>query len=466
MRPSAWLTAPLGLVCCQASAPGPVAPPNVVLILADDVGQECFGCYGGEDYRTPNVDRLAREGVLFEHGYSTPLCTPSRVQLMTGLYSFRNYTHFGYLPPGERTFGHLFQDAGYRTAVAGKWQLNGIRNELPGHDDPERVRRAGFDEWMLWQLTRSPGAGERYWNPAIDENGRFRGPAENDGRFGPDLFTDFVCGFIERNRDVPFFVYYPMALAHDPFVAPPGLGSPPPGDPNREPADGRAEHAHFASMVEYMDALVGRITAVVDELGLAERTLILFTADNGTHPKIESRQRGRTVRGGKGGLRDNGTHVPLVARWIGQSEGGVRSSELVDFTDFFATFAELVEGEPAIDGSSFAPILTGGDRDPRPWVLCHYQAYWNKEPGQFARTARFKLYRDGRLYDVAADPEERLDLAGSASEDAAAARSLLRAVLDRCPPYPEGALRHDVAERPVHPDVERLLDEPAPEAVR
>ena len=142
--------------------------PNVVLIMADDVSWEAFSCYGAEDYKTPHIDSLAARGIRFAHCYSTPICTPSRVQIMTGQYSFRNYTHFGYLSPNEKTIGHLMQSAGYQTAIAGKWQLNGLYNKLSGWDDRKRPQKAGFHESYLWQVTTGKqlkdGGGERFWS--------------------------------------------------------------------------------------------------------------------------------------------------------------------------------------------------------------------------------------------------------------------------------------------------------------
>ena len=172
--------------------------PNVILIMADDVSWECFGCYGAEDYKTPRIDQLASEGIRFEHCYSTPICTPSRVKLMTGKYGFRNYTHFGYLDPSERTFAHMMKEAGYQTAIAGKWQLNGLYNKLAGHLDPMRPHQAGFDQSLLWQVTRGKGGdgGERFWDPPLEHNGKFISKEENAGQYGPDLLTDFVCDFI------------------------------------------------------------------------------------------------------------------------------------------------------------------------------------------------------------------------------------------------------------------------------
>lgn len=142
----------VGLLILTSVVQGQEARPNIVLIMADDVSWEAFGCYGAVDYETPHIDKLAAEGVRFSHCYSTPLCTPSRVMIMTGKYNYRNYTHFGYLGPDEKTFGHLFQNAGYRTMIAGKWQLNGIYDEHPGCQDNTRVYKAGFDEFALCLL--------------------------------------------------------------------------------------------------------------------------------------------------------------------------------------------------------------------------------------------------------------------------------------------------------------------------
>jgi arylsulfatase A len=144
--------------------------PNIILIMADDVSWECFGTYGAEDYKTPNIDALAQKGVRFENCFSTPICTPSRVKIMTGQYNFRNYTHFGYLNPKDKTFGQMMQAAGYQTAVAGKWQLNGLYHEAEGCSDNTRPIQAGFNECCLWQLTigarkKGPNMTERLWSP-------------------------------------------------------------------------------------------------------------------------------------------------------------------------------------------------------------------------------------------------------------------------------------------------------------
>lgn len=180
--------------------------PNIILIMADDIGVECLSCYGSDDHQTPHLDALAASGIRFEHAHSQPLCTPSRVQIMTGIHNNRNYVRFGLLDPEAVTFGNLLRDAGYRTSVFGKWQLEG------GHEAPDGF---GFDEYFLWQLTRRPS---RYPNPGFETDGRevdFK-----NGEYGPDVVTDMICRFMEENREGPFLVYYPMMLPHWPFVPP------------------------------------------------------------------------------------------------------------------------------------------------------------------------------------------------------------------------------------------------------
>src|SRR6056297_2142443 len=177
-----------------ANQPSEPARPNIVLIMADDIGMECLSCYGSEMYETPNLDALAASGIRFEHAHSQPICTPSRVQIMTGIYNNRNYIRFGLLDPAAKTFGHLFQNAGYKTVIAGKWQLEG------GFEGPNKF---GFDEYCLWQLTRRP---PRFPNPGFEINGKQ--VDFNDGEYGPDIATDYLCEFFEQNQDEPFLAYY------------------------------------------------------------------------------------------------------------------------------------------------------------------------------------------------------------------------------------------------------------------
>ncbi|MEX0669168.1 MAG: sulfatase-like hydrolase/transferase [Pirellulales bacterium] len=413
----------------HAGANGAESPkPNVVLIMADDIGMECFGCYGSEQYRTPHIDRLAERGMRFRHCHSQPLCTPSRVEIMTGLSNVRNYSAFSILNPDQKTFAHRLKDAGYATAVAGKWQLLGAEQHA------ERFRgkgtwpkEAGFDHCCLWQVDR---VGSRYWKPLLYVDGENRqfGPDE----YGPVIATNHLLDFMAENRDRPFLAYYPMILVHDPF-------EPTPDSASRQSKD---KQKNFEDMVAYMDKLVGRIVAKTEELGIAERTLILFVGDNGTNVGITSTLDGREIRGGKSKTIDAGTHVPLVAYWPGTIPAGRVSDDLIGFTDFLPTLLEAasVEVPEGLDGRSFLPQLKGDKGDPREALFTYYCPRPERtKPVRFARDQRWKLYGNGRFFDVRNDPLEATPLADPPGEsEAAAAKKKLAAELDRMPR--EGAM--------------------------
>ncbi len=452
---------PLTFYFILAATVATARPPNVVLIMADDVSWEAFGSYGGEDYRTPHLDRLAAGGMRFNHAYSTPICTPSRVMLMTGKHNFRNYTHFGRLATGEHTIGHLMQEAGYRTAIAGKWQLNGIHYPELFSDalDPMRPLHAGFDETCLWQVTRhkhlNRGGGERFWSPPLEINGKMVSMEENSGLYGPDIMSGFLLDFMSRHQDEPFFVYYPSNLVHDPFVPTPDTIGDAPRDQsaNQEPDDPAAKKANFVAMVEYLDQIVGRFVKRLEEIGQLDNTLIIFTADNGTDTKITSRWQGRDIRGGKGGQTNRGTNVPFIAYWRGQIQPGTVTNELVDFTDIYPTLAELAGHDIAfpetIDGLSLVPVFKGQPGRPKHFVMSHYQPYWGrgKFPAQvFVRTSEHKLYGDNRFYDMTADLDEAHDRSGNLDESQQEVRDFLRSVLDEAPPVPA-----DDSGRPIYP---------------
>jgi arylsulfatase A len=439
--------------------------PNFILIMADDVSWECFSCYGAEDYKTPNIDALAAKGIRFNHCYSTPICTTSRVKIMTGKYNFRNYTHFGYLNPEEKTFGHLLKNAGYKTAIAGKWQLNGLYHKAEGSQDAARPVKAGFDEYCLWQVTTQKGGergGERFWSPPLEQNGKFLTKKDNHEKYGPDIMSDFVCDFIDRNQNEPFFVYYPTVLVHDPFVpTPDNIGDRPrTHDSNKAPKGEAARKENFVAMVAYLDKIVGKIVKKVDEVGQLDNTIILFTADNGTNVSLTSRWKGQDIKGGKGGTTDMGTHVPLVASWKGHSPEGLVSNDLIDFTDFYATLAQaagLTPGESdPIDGRSFLPQLQGEKGQPRDWVLCHYQPYWGRFPGrQYVRNQSHKLYRDGGFFNVSNDLKEANALTPEQARDA---HEALQKILSTAPPAPPVQGGPQVKERPVQPDWKNIVN--------
>ncbi len=400
---------------------------NIILILADDLGYETIGANGGESYFTPNLDRLAANGVRFEHCYAQPVCTPSRVQLMTGQYNVRNYTKFGVLNREERTFANLLKENGYATCIAGKWQLGG------GTDAPQHF---GFDDALLWQHLRGARREDtkhdtRYSNPRFERNGV--AVDYNNGEFGPDVMADFVCGFIRDNRDKPFLVYYPMILTHCPFVPTPLSAD---WDPKSKGADSyKGDAKYFGDMVHYMDRLVGKVVEEVKRQGLEDRTIILFTGDNGTDMPIISRLNGKDVAGGKGSTTDAGTRVPLIAYGPGHLKPAV-VSDLVDFSDFLPTLCELagipVPATPELDGRSFAPQLSGRKGSPRKYVYSWFSAKGDEGNARvFARTHRYKLYRSGEFFDVVADNLEKSPLPEAAlSGEEKQVRDQLRNAID------------------------------------
>lgn len=378
--------------------------PNIILIMADDLGYETLGCNGGTSYKTPNLDKLASAGIRFSNCYSTPLCTPSRVTIMTGKYNFRNYTDFGYLDPKNKTFGNMMKRAGYKTFIAGKWQLNGIESKKPGWEDLTRPNHFGFDEYYLWHLTRLKKEGERYANPLIEYNGQQL--PRNSNQYGPDIFRDKIFSFLEENSKEPFFIYYPMVLTHAPF-------QPTADQPGFAAASSKKinDTANFKYMVNYMDKIVGQIVEKVEKLGIAENTIILFTGDNGTGKEIVSMMGNIAVKGGKGTTTVPGTHVPLIAYWKGKTPKGVVYDDLIDFTDFMPTLAEAVSfklpQKLIIDGKSFYSRLSGKKGDPREWVYCYYTQNGNPQKAKrYAQDKVWKLYDTGAFYNIVNDPVE------------------------------------------------------------
>jgi len=411
---------------CSGLADGPGASasrkrPNIVFIMADDVGQPVLGCYGGTSYKTPNLDKLAETGIRFTHCYSSPVCAPSRVKIMTGRYGFRNYKEWGHIPAEEITFGHVLKDAGYATALAGKWQMVLQKN------DRDHVTKMGFEQNCVFGWHE----GSRYHGPLIYENGKLR--QEPEDKYGPDIFCQFIIDFVKRNSDKPFLAYYATTLAHEISN---DLKTPPPVGPN-------GRYQTYKELVEYMDKLIGRLISTLDELNLRENTLILFVGDNGTPSEfitkavggkykeepIVSKVGNKVVVGGKGKLTDAGTRVPLIANWPGTVPAGKVCDDLIDFSDFMPTFAELARGRlpegVTIDGRSFAPQLQGEKGNPRKWAYCQW------EGKAWVRTKKWKLYRDGRFYDMEKDAlEESPILPKQDNNETSLIRRWLRAVLD------------------------------------
>ncbi|MEZ6125480.1 MAG: sulfatase-like hydrolase/transferase, partial [Planctomycetaceae bacterium] len=401
--------------------------PNILFILADDVGQEVLGCYGGQSYQTPHLDELARTGMMFRNGFSMPVCHPTRLTLMTGKYPFRHGpVTWGDFPKAEEqhTWANLIAKSGYATYIAGKWQLCLLGN------DPQHPHRMGFQHFDLFGWHEGP----RYYEPMIYRDGTVR----NDtlGHYGPDLYIRGLIEFMKSNRDRPFLAYYSMAVCHE---VTDDLDPPVPHGPF-------GRYDSYPEMVSEMDRAVGRLTAALEALKLRDNTLIIFTADNGTPPEIiiradgselirepvVSRQNGLDVPGGKKQLINDGTNVPLIANWPARIRGGQVVDDLVDMSDYLPTFAELtgsrLPSDRPIDGISFASRLLGQSPSPRQWAYAE-EAVLPKPGGvepdgtssglRWVRTADWKLYNDGRLFHMNEDDGERNVISDSQDNPAA-----------------------------------------------
>lgn len=425
-------------------------PPNILMILADDFGRELLSIYGGQsNYQTPNLEKLAQEGMRFNTCYATPMCVPTRVELLTGRYSFRNYMAWEAIDRSQKTYPQLLKAAGYKTVMAGKWHPHGQWNL-----DPVPPVHAGFDEYCSYDSVAMgdqarAGRGNRFWGGTIIRNGE----SVVLDRYGPEVYSDFLVDFIERNRAGPFLAYYAMTSMHRPFQPTPDHpDAPDPGDsapPGWMGARGKREN--FAPMLSYADKMIGKILKKIEELGIAKNTLVVFAGDNGTdnHSEakpIRTRYRNEWVSGGKYFPTELGVNVPLLVRWTGRIAPGSVSDELVDMTDFLPTFCQLAqvslpEGYP-VDGRSFVPTFLGQPSESKEIVLT-WGNYENnsskyKDPSNntdklvdVVRGDRYKLYSDGRLYDVLSDPLEREPIYPGVDSAADAARERLKKLMQQ-----------------------------------
>ncbi|MCX6997110.1 MAG: sulfatase-like hydrolase/transferase [Kiritimatiellaeota bacterium] len=377
--------------------------PNIVFILADDIGLSDISCYGGDHTPTPNIDSLAKDGLRFGACYAAPLCGPSRCQLLTGRYPFRtgrtgNHSK-GPEPGTEIMIPAMMKQAGYATACVGKWgQVGG------------KASQWGFDESLI--------GGGNYWKS---------GKQGNSG-YLPDAMHKFIVDFITRHRDKPFLLYYPMVHVHGP------IGPTPDSKPDSVAKIGSAEF--YADNIRYMDKLVGQLVTELDRLKLRDKTLIVFAGDNGSDSQAKdtpSTLRGRKISGRKGTLLEGGSRVPLIANWPGVAPKGRVNDDLVDFSDMFATFAELAGAKlpegVKLDSRSFAPQLKGEVGTPREWVFVQLGKDW------YARDARYKLTHDGQLFDLKDAPFVETPVkAGDGDAGASDSRKRLQAVLDELKP--------------------------------
>lgn len=399
--------------------------PNIVLIMADDFGYECLSCNGSLDYRTPHLDRLAAEGVRFEHFHSQPICTPTRVKLMTGLSNRRNYVRFGILPRDQKTFAHFFQDAGYKTCIAGKWQL-GRETDAPQH--------FGFQEALLWQHTRGravDGFDSRYPNPRLELNGKQID--YDDGEFSSDLFVEFIGNFMEAHRDEPFLVYYPMALTHCPFSPTPDSKDWDPSSRGSRTYKGKPQY--FSDMVTYVDKSVATIDEKLNSLGIRENTLLIFIGDNGTDTPIVTNTTFGKIAGAKGSMKDGGNRVPCVVSWPGAISKGLVTQQISDVSDILPTICEAagiaLPKDIPFDGVSLLPLLKGDTETTRDAIYMWYARNGGPDAKIFARTADYKLYATGEFYHIPTDRLEKTNLAGkNLDADTKAVKAMLQQKLD------------------------------------
>ncbi|QEC68879.1 sulfatase-like hydrolase/transferase [Panacibacter ginsenosidivorans] len=377
-------------------------PPNIVIVLGDDIGYEIPTIDGGSSYTTPNIDQLARDGIRFTQCYASALCSPSRVMLLTGKYNFRNYTKWGVLNRTNRTMGNMFKKGGYKTCYVGKWQLDG---------GDTSIRTFGFDNYSVWlpyYLKPEDAGGTRYKSAPIYQRGAFLPPEATKDKYSVDLFTDYALNFIRTNKQSPFLLYYSTPLCHVQF-------SPTPDDPQYATWDYTKSSKRFLpGMVKYMDKHLGILRDSLRSLGLENNTVFIFLGDNGTTKGVISTFNGQPVAGDKGATTTFGTHVPLIVTWPGHINAGGVTSQLVDLTDFLPTLSDIT-GVPVpgafgiMDGKSFYPVLTGGNTSSRDYVFNHFQPLIspsNKIPVRYVQDSIYKLYDDERFYNMVLDIKE------------------------------------------------------------
>ena len=401
--------------------------------MADDIGYEALSINGANDIRTPVLDSLARNGINFKNAYSQPLCTPSRVKIMTGKPNYENYEYFTYLNPKEKTFGNLFQENGYKTLVAGKWQLNGVQFKLDDYTDLKRPYTFGFDSYMLWWLAER---GSRFANPVLVNNEKKIDTSIDD--YGPEIVSDYIVDFINEHSNSPFFIYYPMMLVHDPFL-------PTPNSKDWENEQNRLNSnnpEYFSEMVSYMDSTVGKIINTLKNNNIDDNTIIIFLGDNGTDRKVFTKNNNVLVKGSKGLTNKYGTNVPLIISWSKLKKIKNEQTPLVDLIDFYSTFEDLLDVEKkASNGVSLLPLLLGENFDERKYITTYYNPMWGslyKNRAVYIQNKKYKLYKSGSFYNYQLDPEEMYPLSlKSLDESIMNLHTEMDSILKKVPDLPE-----------------------------
>ncbi|MBT8484648.1 MAG: arylsulfatase [Phycisphaerae bacterium] len=463
------------LLAVLLSTPASATPPNIIYILADDLGYQELGCYGQEKIRTPNIDRLATEGMRFREHYSgSPVCASSRCALLTGKHlghavvrGNREVGGWGPeepegqmpLPAPEVTIGELLQGLGYTTGIFGKWGLGGPGSE--GHPNEQ-----GFDHFYGYlcqrvahnyyptHLWRNHDVDVLHGNRHFRAHQRLATPPSDPAAFAayrgddyaPRAIADETLAFIRANHEEPFFVLYSSVIPHLALQVPDEELDAYPRDWDPEPYLGQRGYlphprprAAYAAMISHLDANVGRLLTLLEELEIADDTIVLFSSDNGT-TYVGGCDRAffdslGPLRGHKGTLWEGGIRVPMIARWPGRIAAGVVTDHISAFPDVLPTLMELCGGPTpiGIDGLSFAPTLLG-DGEQRE----HAYLYWEHPEGgqeQAIRVGRHKAIRRGlkknpdapfQLFDLETDIGESTDLAETHPDIVRELRSLAR----------------------------------------
>ena len=386
--------------------------PNIIFILADDLGYAEIGCYGSDKYKTPNIDKLASQGLRFTHGYSTPLCGPSRAALLTGRYAFRTGATnqdacSEVFTKAEKAIPFYLKPAGYVSTMIGKW------GQLP--DDPSDF---SFDHYL-----RFFGSGVYWTEPGKKQNYRVDGTdlILKENEYMPDVMHKKMVEFLTKNKNNPFFAYYSMSHVH--------------GEITRTPDSKSTTVDFYDDNITYMDKLVGQLRTELDRLKLSDNTILIFFSDNGTaggHADAATIG-GRRLSGQKGSMLEGGSLEPLIVYWPGVTPVGKISNDLISSTDFLPTFAEITGAtlpkDVILDGQSFNAQIHGQKGNPRNSLFVQLaNNFWVRNLG-------WKLNQSGELFDMSKAPFEEIAVPADSNNPAAiAARKSLQAELDRLNP--------------------------------
>ncbi|WP_077342202.1 sulfatase-like hydrolase/transferase [Pseudocolwellia agarivorans] len=418
---------------------------NVVLILIDDLSHYGVTAYGANrlhsydglftnrEFSTPNIDSLAKAGLRVDHAFAYPICENTRIALMSGKNNDRNYLQPKSQHRSDITFGDAFKKAGYVTGLYGKWKQTRGDKQVAGKD---YISEFGWDDYTAFDVVTE---GQRFINPNLVVNGKvtnYQGRTDLDpetGRrwYGPDIVNRDALKFIDKNKDKPFFLYYPMMLVHDDHKPTPDTQPHAIFDNFSEKAEynnkGGDDRRYFPDMIEYMDKLIGQVVAKLDEAGVRDNTLIVVMGDNGTKETFGHVLPDNSIYPGrKGGNADNGLHVPLVINYPNvvpaSKDGSYRSYKgLVNLTDIYPTIAQAAGIEIAnpeqLDGISFWEQAKGAAGEPRKTIHTWYignSKYQNKDVvlryafnKHFKRYAPDKDFPEGRFFDLRTDLLER-----------------------------------------------------------